>query len=98
MPPTIPGPAYNRRVTNDISPTNDRSESSIAVNPSDSYNLVAASKRFTNPMTYDFSLACYATFDGGQSWTEAAPLALLAGWAGVSDPTLSFDSAGNCYL
>jgi hypothetical protein len=64
----------NRRVTCSPDPHNDRSESAVVVNPLDSYNIVGASKKFTDPHTYAFSLAAYASFDGGQSWTEAAPL------------------------
>jgi hypothetical protein len=97
-PPVIIGPRANRRVTCDLSPSNDRSESSIAANPLDPYNLVGASKRFTNPATYAFSLAAYASFDGGLSWTESAPLTLLQGWAGTSDPSVAWDDVGNAYL
>jgi len=96
--PVLIGPRANVRVTCDASPSNDRSESALAANPLDPYNLVGSSKRFTNPQTYAFSLAAYATFDGGQSWTEAAPLGLLAGWDGVSDPAVAFDDVGNAYL
>jgi hypothetical protein len=92
------GPHCNIRVTFDTSPDNARSESSIAVNPLNPYNMVAGSKRFTNPSQYEFSLAVYSTFDGGQSWTEAAPLTLLPGWAGTSDPALAWDNQGHAYL
>lgn len=104
MPDVIAGPRCNRRVTCSPSPTNDRSESTLAVNPLDPYNMVGSSKRFTNPATYAFSLAAYATFDGGLSWIEAPPLALLSdpdptkAWAGVSDPAVAWDNAGNAYL
>jgi len=54
MPPVILGPRCNRRVTCDASPSNARSESAIAVNPLDPYNMVGASKRFTNPENYSF--------------------------------------------
>jgi hypothetical protein len=87
----------NTRVTFDSSPRNDRSESSLAVNPLDNTNMVGSSKRFTDPATYAFALAAYATFDGGASWAEAAPLALLPGWAGTSDPAVAFDNAGAAY-
>jgi hypothetical protein len=60
--------------------------------------MVGSSKRFTNPAKYEFSLAAYATFDGGQSWIEAPPLGLLAGWAGISDPSVGWDNLGNAYL
>jgi hypothetical protein len=96
--PVLIGPRANIRVTCDASPSNDRSESALAANPLDPYNLVGSSKRFTDPHTYAFSLAAYATFDGGQSWTEAAPLGLLAGWDGVSDPAVTWDDVGNSYL
>ena len=104
MPDIIAGPRCNRRVTCSASPTNDRSESTLAVNPLDPYNMVGSSKRFTNPATYAFSLAAYATFDGGLSWTEAPPLGLIGdpdptkAWVGVSDPAVAWDNAGNAFL
>lgn len=103
MAPVILGPRCNTRVTCDPSPSNDRSESSLAVNPLDPYNMVGSSKRFTDPATYAFSLAAYATFDGGLSWNEAAPLILPtpsggAPVAGTSDPAVAFDNLGDAYL
>jgi hypothetical protein len=94
----------NAQVTYSASRDNARSESELETNPLNSLNVVGASKRFNNPSTYDFTLAAYASFDGGESWTEAAPLGLLGDpdphktWAGVSDPVLAWDNAGNCYL
>jgi hypothetical protein len=104
MAPVVQGPRCNRRVTCDSSPSNARSESAVAANPLDPYNLVGASKRFTNPSIYAFSLAAYATFDGGQSWIESPPLTLgdpntpSPPWAGTSDPAVAWDNAGNAYL
>jgi hypothetical protein len=60
--------------------------------------MVGSSKRFTDPLTYAFSLGAYATFDGGQTWMEAPSLTLLAGWAGTSDPAVAFDDVGNAFL
>jgi hypothetical protein len=102
MPPVVVGPRTNRQVTCDSNPANDRSESALASNPTDHYNLIGASKRFTDPSLYHFSLAVYASWDGGQSWTESA-LALpgpIAGESidGVSDPTVVFDNLGNAYV
>src|SRR5260370_27295691 len=91
-----PGP--NVRVTFDNNPQNDRSESALVVNPLNPQNMVGASKRFTNPPAYQFSLAAYVTQDAGQNWVEAAPLQLLPGWGGTSDPALAFDASGNVYL
>jgi hypothetical protein len=102
MAPVILGPRCNRQVTCDSNPANDRSESAVAINPTDHYNLIGSSKRFTDPATYQFSLSAYASWDGGQSWTETGPLpfpATVGGQtvAGISDPTVAFDDLGNAY-
>ena len=55
----------NTQVTFSPSPNNSRSESELGANPLDPLNLVGSSKKFTNPATYAFTLAAYATFDGG---------------------------------
>jgi hypothetical protein len=60
--------------------------------------MVAASKKFTDPHTYAFSLIAYVSFDGGQSWKESPALGLLYDWIGVSDPALAWDNMGNVYL
>lgn len=94
----------NTQVSHSVSLNNARSESELESNPLDPRNMVGSSKRFTHPATYDFSLATYATFDGGESWTEGPPLSLLGDpdpnkvWAGVSDPAIAWDDHGNCYL
>ena len=88
----------NTQVTFDANPANARSESAISVNPRNPANIVGASKKFTNPQTYEFTLAAYASFDGGTTWTESAPLGFQPGWGGISDPTLAWDGAGNVYL
>jgi hypothetical protein len=97
----------NVQVTFDVDPRADRSESSLAVNPLNPDNMVGASKRFIDPATYDFTLAAYATFDGGKTWTEAPPLQLLTHgeggytgptWLGISDPTVAWDNRGDAYL
>src|SRR5436189_5964098 len=98
MAPVILGPRCNRQVTCDASPTNDRSESSIAANPHDPFNLVGSSKRFTNPATYEFTLAAYARFDGRLSWIDSGPLPPSPGWAGSSDPAVAWDRPGGVYV
>ena len=88
----------NVQVTFDANLANARSESAVSVNPRNAANIVGASKKFTNPHLYEFTLAAYSSFDGGQTWAEAPPLQLEPGWGGVSDPTLAWDGAGNVYL
>jgi hypothetical protein len=48
---------------------------------------------FYRPSKYEFSLAVYTTFDGGETWTERADLELPPKWqaAGTSDPALAWD-------
>jgi hypothetical protein len=111
MPPVVLGPRCNRQVTCSPDPHNDRSESVLAVNPTDPYNMVGSSKKFTDPLNYLFSLAAYYTFDGGQSWGESPLQILNTGdvdgngvvwtgnpWAGISDPAVAWDDVGNVFL
>jgi hypothetical protein len=94
----------NTQVTFSPGPAAARSESELEVNPLNPSNFVGASKRFTNPQTYAFTMAAYSTFDAGETWTEAAPFVLLGdadpnrAWSGISDPGIAWDDAGNCYL
>src|ERR1700736_467187 len=83
MPTVILGPRCNRRVTCSPDPHNDRSESAVIVNPTDPYNMVGSSKKFTDPHTYAFSLAAYCTFDGvGNAYL----IGLLFGVPTATDP------------
>ena len=101
MSTVIHGPRVNRRVTCDSNPENARSESDLAVNPLNPYNMVGSSKRFTNIATYAFSLAAYATFDAGQTWIETVlPLTDTNGttYPSTTDPAVTFDDLGNVYI
>ena len=96
-------PTGNVQATHSTSADNDRSESSVAVNPTNPLNLVAGSKKFINPHKYDFTLATVYSLDEGKTWTESAPLPLLTGpfgvaWGGISDPALAWDDQGSVYL
>ena len=76
----------------------DRSESCIAVNPADNENLIGASKLFSDPKKYKFVVAAIYSLNGGSTWHDSAPLQLLAGWEGLSDPAIAFDKSGTAYL
>jgi hypothetical protein len=88
----------NVQVTFDNNPSNARSESFVAINPSNPLQIVAASKRFTNIHTYDFTLATEYSSDGGQTWQASAPLALPQGATVMTDPTLAWDDSNNVFL
>ncbi len=89
---------YNIQVTRDTSPDNARSESCISINQMNPQQIVAGSKKFINIHTYDFTIATSFSTDGGRQWTDSAPLALLPGWTGISDPTLAWDDSDNVFL
>jgi len=88
----------NVQVTHDTSTNNARSESSIAINPNNPNQIVAASKKFANIHTYDFTLATEYSTDGGQTWHASPALALPAGATVMTDPTLAWDDSNNVFL
>lgn len=87
----------NVQVTFDVSPNNARSESSIAIDPTNPNRQVAGSKKFTNPATYEFTLATSYSVDGGKTWSPSADLD-ITGWAGISDPALAWADGSNLFL
>ncbi len=91
----------NSQVTN-IPQANN--EPSIAVNPTDPLNIVAASNDYGSPRG-DAWCGFYATFDGGETWERGlVPGAdgqrgeTLWKFAGGGDPVLAFGPNGDCYL
>ncbi len=75
---------------------NDKSESDLAVDPTDPEHIVGMSKFFFSPEDYLFRLGWYDSTDGGRTWTSG----LLPGydeWMDTTDPTVAFDSDGNLY-
>jgi hypothetical protein len=88
----------NIQVTHSLGPNNARSESSAAINPRRPSECVAASKRFNNILTYDFTLATEYSHDGGHTWHPSADLVLPAGATVMTDPTVAWDDANNVYL
>lgn len=87
----------NIQVTHDSSIQNARSESSIAINPNNPLQIVAASKKFADISIYDFTLATEYSQDGGKTWQNSGPFA-MPGFSVMTDPTLAWDDSGNVYL
>src|SRR5216684_4524775 len=78
-------------------PNQSRSESIVIVNPTNTQNLICASKKFIDPQKYHITISTSFSTDGGQNWTESQPT-LEPGWDGMTDPDLTFDALGNAYL
>jgi len=90
-------------------PKQARSESIIAINPKNPYNLIAASKKFSNPQTYRFTIGIRVSFDGGSGWQDSK-LPLLPEWgdmvgsggndpsSGMTDPAVAFHHFDNAFL
>ncbi len=88
----------NIQVTHDNDQNNARRESSIAVNPNNTLQVVGLSKKFVDIATYNFSLAAVYSADGGQTWQNSAALVLPDGATQMSDPTLARDDSGNVFI
>jgi hypothetical protein len=75
---------------------NDKSESDLAVDPTNRNHIVGMSKAFFSPKDYLFELIWYDSTDGGRTWTSG----ILPGyedWMDTTDPVVAFDSEGNLY-
>lgn len=88
----------NIQVTFDSDLNNARSESAILINPNNPQQIVAASKKFKNIHTYDFTLAAEFSTDGGRTWHASSDFILPAPATVMTDPTLAWDDAGNVYM
>ena len=72
-----------------------QNETSIAINPGNSSNIVAGGNDYrTGPPRSGF----YATLDGGSTWTDGILPNYPAGAHPRGDPAVAFDSAGNAYF
>jgi hypothetical protein len=87
----------NIQVTHDTNLNNARSESSIVVNPNNSNQILAGSKKFRDIHNYDFTLATAYSTDGGFTWHDSADFT-LSGFTLLTDPALAWDDAGNVFL
>jgi BNR/Asp-box repeat len=88
----------NVQVSFDTDLNNARSESSLAINPNNTAQIVAASKKFADIHTYNFTLATEYSTDGGQTWSPSSVLDLPAGATVMTDPTLAWDDSNNVFL
>ena len=88
----------NVQVTFDTDLNNARSESSLAINPNNLLQVVAASKKFADIHTYNFTLATEYSTDGGQTWSPSSALGLPQGATVMTDPTLAWDDSNNVFL
>lgn len=50
-------------------PNESRSESFVAINPTNTSNLIAASKKFIDPMKYHFTVRPMYSTNSGATWT-----------------------------
>jgi hypothetical protein len=71
-------------------------EPDVAVNPSDSRNLLAASQIVVGP--HLIVPGAYASWNGGETWRDDGPLPMPGGFPGGADTTVAFDSRGNGYV
>jgi hypothetical protein len=89
-------PGTDRQVT--VSNQNQsRSESAIAVNPTNQSNLIAISKKFIDPVKYHFTVEPVVSKDGGFNWAPS-PLPAPASWDGMTDPVVAFDHNGTAFV
>jgi hypothetical protein len=71
-------------------------EPDVAVNPTNSRNLLVASQIAVGP--HLLVPGTYASQDGGKSWRDNGPLPMPNGFPGGADTTVAFDSHGNGYV
>ncbi len=88
-------PGGNIRVTAD---GHAHSESAIVVDPKNPDRLLGASKRFTDPQHYVFSLVPVFSSDGGSSWPSLPPFPMPANHDIYTDPSATFDTSGGAWV
>ncbi len=71
-----------------------QNESSVAVNPLNTKNLIASAVDYR-----DTSAAwVYVSHDGGKTWTNIKLGRPFVGWTSSNDPSVAFDPDGNGYM
>jgi hypothetical protein len=85
----------NVQVSHDTYPAH--SEPTIAENPTNSKDLIAGSKMFTDPARYDFKIGMYYSKDGGATWHDDGFLPGFENYTTDSDISVAFDAGGTAY-
>jgi hypothetical protein len=89
-------------VNTDCEGTGAHNETSIAVNPANSANIVGGANDYqlgVNPgghVTESVLSRAHVSFDGGRTWTEY-PLGTPGAYQATGDPAVAFDAAGHAY-
>ena len=97
---TAPTSATN--VNTDCEGTGPHNETSIAVNPTDTLNMIGGANDYQlalNPGGHvsETTLSrAHVSFDGGATWTTY-PLNATSTYQATGDPAVAFDAAGNAY-
>jgi hypothetical protein len=88
-------PGGNVRVTAD---GHAHSESALVVDPKNPDRLLGASKRFTDPEHYVFSLAPVVSTDGGGTWPSLPPFPTPPNHEIYTDPSATFHTSGAAWV
>ena len=83
----------------------DNNEPTLAINPTDPNNIVAAANDYNTPTGVPWC-GFYTSFDGGETWREGlvpgypddSGTSELSGFQGAGDPVLATSSSGEFYL
>ena len=89
-------PGVDRKITTSL-PNQSRSESAVAINPMNTANMIAISKKFVDPALYHFTSEPMVTKDGGFTWNPL-PLPAQPGTDGFTDPVVAFDHNGTAFV
>jgi hypothetical protein len=83
----------------------DNNEPTVAINPTDPNNIVAAANDYNTPTGVPWC-GYYTSFDGGETWTEGmirgfpqdSGVHTLTGFEGAGDPVLATNSNGDFFM
>ena len=89
-------------VNTDCEGVNPHNETSIAVNPTNTQNLIGGANDYQlglNPgghVSETILSRAHVTFDGGRSWAEY-PITANSAYQATGDPAVAFDASGHAY-